>query len=255
MKSIALFSIMCLLMMNTTAQEIRGGLLLSGTVIYEQTIPLDIQLDGDASQFAHALPKEQKSQKILHFTEDAALYENHQKEEASVEPEESGMQIRIAEPENRIYTNLKEGQCLEQKEFMSRLFLIESERREGKWKTTGGQKYILDYPCMEAVAAVDGKEVKAWFTPKIAISAGPDSFSGLPGLILAVDIDEGSRSIEAISVELGPVDETSLEKPRKGKKVSRKEYQAIVDAKMQEMGIEEGQGVGGNRTVVIKISQ
>ena len=49
------------------AQNANNGFLLSGSVIYEQTVQLNIQLEGDAAQFADAMPKERKSEKILHL--------------------------------------------------------------------------------------------------------------------------------------------------------------------------------------------
>lgn len=238
------------------AQQEGNGFLLTGSVIYEQIVKLDIQMEGEAAQLAHALPKERRSEKILHFTEEASLFENHH----SDEPEEAmdlhgggTMMIKMVEPDNKVYTDLVSGIQVEQKEFMSRMFLIEKEVEKGSWKITGDQKTILEYPCLEAVAEEDDKEVKAWFTPSIAVPSGPVGFGNLPGLVLAVDINQGERYIQAISIDLKQVDKEVLKKPSKGKKVTEEEFQAIVDEKMEEMGAEhEG---GGAHTVVVKIQR
>ena len=121
---------------------------------------------------------------------------------------------------------------------------------------TGNQLSILDYACQEASLMVDGKEVHAWFTPEIAVPAGPGRYSNLPGLVLAVEMNEGDHMLRATSLELKPVGKSVLKKPSKGKKVSREEYQAIVLEKMKEMGV-EGDGSGGSSThsVVIRIQE
>ena len=238
------------------AQNNSNGFLLSGSVIYEQIVQLNIQLEGDAAQFADAIPKERKSEKILHFSEEAALFENHHvedAEEAMDMQEGSGVMIRMAEPDNKTYTDLKAGQQIEQKEFMSRMFLIESELPTGDWKHTGQQKLILEYPCQQAISKEEEKEVVAWFTPAIAVPAGPGKFGNLPGLVLEVTMDEGDRVLVAKSVELKELDKALLKKPNKGKNVTEEEYDAIVEEKMKELGVEREGGSG--HTVVVKIRQ
>lgn len=238
------------------AQQANNGFLLSGSVMYEQIDQLDIQLEGDAAQFAHSLPKERKSEKILHFTEEATLFENHKTEDAEEAMDMDGggrMMIKMAEPDNKVYTDLEKGQQIEQKEFMSRMFLIETDIDKGSWKLTGGQKMILEYACQEAITIEDSMAVHAWFAPGIAIPAGPGKYGSLPGLVLAVDINEGQHVIMATSIEMKELAKDLLKKPGNGKKVTEEEYQAIVKEKLKEMGI-EGEG-GSGHTVVIKFHQ
>lgn len=240
------------------AQDGSNGFLLSGSVIYEQIMKLNIQLDGDATQFANALPKERKSEKVLYFTEDAALYENHQSEDTEESMDMGNgaqVMIRMAEPDNKTYTDLNRGIQIEQKEFMSRMFLVETELPKGQWKLTGEQKMILEYPCQQAIAEEEGKEVIAWFTPSISVSAGPASYGNLPGLVLEVIMNEGDHVISAKSVELKELDKALLKKPSKGKKMTPEEYDAIVEAKLEEMGVEHGADGGSNHTVVVRIHQ
>jgi GLPGLI family protein len=238
------------------AQEGNNGFLLAGSVIYQQTVKLDIQLEGDATQFAHALPKERKSEKILHFTEESAVFENHHVEDVEEAMDmhgEGSMMIKMIEPDNKLFTDLENKLQIEQKEFMSRVFLIEKDIEKGGWKLTGNQKLILEYACQEAIAEEEGTMVRAWFTPEISVPLGPGEFGNLPGLVLGVDINDGEQIIEATSVELKPVDVEILKKPRKGKKVTEEEYQVIVEEKMKEMGA-EGEG-GSGHAVMIKIHQ
>jgi GLPGLI family protein len=239
-----------------TAQEGNNGFLLSGSVIYDQIVKLDIQLEDDAAQYADLMPKERKSEKILHFSEEAALFENYRTddpEEALDEQQEGSVMIKMVEPDNRTFTDLKEGEQIEQKEFMSRMFLIKSELKHGHWKLTGEQKTILEYHCQQAITSEEDREVVAWFAPAIAVPAGPGSFGNLPGLVLEVNIDNDQQKIVATSVDLREVDKAILKKPSKGKEVTEEEYHAIVEEKMKEMGV-EGE-VGSGHAVVVKIRQ
>lgn len=245
-------------MISIKAQQAGNGFLLSGEVVYQEIVKLDIQLEGVDEHIAAQIPKEQKSEKVLHFTEEEAMFENKLKDdpEENMHTEGGGIVMKMYQPDNKTYMDLKNKKLIEQKEFMSRVFLIESELEPEKWKMTGEQKKILDYACMEAIAEVEGQDVHAWFTPQIAVGAGPGPYSSLPGLVLAVEMNGGERTLEAIQVNLKPVEKNELKKPTKGKKVTRDEYQAIVEEKMKEMGVEgDGPGAGSGHAVVIRIQQ
>lgn len=225
----------------------------SGKIEYEQVIKLEIKLEGDASQFAHMLPKERKSNKILYFNSEASLFENIKKEEDETMSMHSGganVMIKMEEPENKVYTDLTEKKQIEQREFMTRTFLIEGEVAQ-QWKLTGNQKMILDYPCQEAIIEKDSISMAAWFTPVIPVSAGPENYGGLPGLILAMESSDGKNKTIATLVDLTPVEKDILVKPKKGKKVSREEYEKVVEEKMKEMGAENG----GGHQMMIRIHQ
>jgi hypothetical protein len=74
--------------------------------------------------------------------------------------------------------------------------------------------------------------------------------------VLAVEMNDGDRKLEAIGIELKPLDKNVIKKPTKGKKVTRDEYQAIVAEKLKEMGVEEGEnGTMHTNSVVIRIQQ
>ncbi|MEZ5070613.1 MAG: GLPGLI family protein [Bacteroidales bacterium] len=229
-----------------------NGILLTGSVIYRQTDKLDIQFEGDGGALGASLPKERTSEKILHFSPEASLYEGRQTGDEGPALGSAQVMIHIEEPEHRIYTDLQTGDRIEQREFMSRTFLIESRVPDEPWKMNGEQRTILDYPCMGAEREVDGRTVKAWFTPSLALPAGPDGFGNLPGLILALEVDGGQRVLEALEVILEPLAAGVLEKPGKGKKMSREEFQAMVREKMEEMGSE---GEGGEHIMVVRITR
>ena len=223
----------------------------SGTVVYEQVVKLEIKLEGDAAQFADMLPKERKSKKILYFNSEESLFENAEAKEDEAMSMHSGggnVMIKMQEPENVIYTDLSEKKQVEQREFMTRVFLIDGEIAQ-QWKITGNQKMILNFPCQEAIVEKDSTKTIAWFTPVIPVSAGPSKYGGLPGLILSVESGDGKQSTIATSVDFSLLPGDKLEKPNKGKKVTREEFDKIVEEKMKEMGAENG-GTGGTHMMI-----
>ncbi len=211
----------------------------TGTVIYDNTRKISITLSGDMAHLSNMIPKEQTTTKELLFSPQASLYRNVEKtSEEDVVHESTGgrtMMFRMQQAENIIHTDLVEKVKTELRDFMSRKFLIESPIDTIKWKLTGNSKSILNLNCLEA--ELMGSKVKtiAWFTPEIPVSAGPEDFSGLPGLILVVDIDNGETSIIAKSVELKPIDTKLIAKPKGGRKVTQQEYNRIVEEKREEM--------------------
>jgi GLPGLI family protein len=257
MKKPIIFLALMLYVALVSAQTADNGFLLSGSVMYEQISKLNIQMEGDGAAFSDALPKEHTSRKILHFSEEASLYENYHAEEPAEQlpMEGGGVMIQMEEPENKTFTDLAHHKMIEQREFMSRSFLVESELPSVKWKITGNQRNVLDYPCQEAVREVDSMQVHVWFTPRIPVPAGPGEYVGLPGLVLAVESHGGDRKLTAVSVELKPVDAKLLKQPTKGKKVSGEEYDALVAEKLEEMGVEHSEGGGASHTWVIEIKQ
>lgn len=97
---------------------------------------------------------------------------------------------------------------------------------------------------MAAQLKRDDQTITAWFTSEIPFSTGPDEFFGLPGLILAVEIN-GETAFLATSIDLTPPEEGVLSKPDKGKKVTQEEFNKIIEDKIKEF--KETGGEKGNR--------
>ena len=231
------------------AQSDPAKTIRSGKVVYEDMAKIEIHLAGDAAELAASLPKERKSQKSLVFNENASLYTNIKQEEAA--PEQFGgeggtmVMVKMMEPDNKMYTDFAAKKQIEQREFMTRMFLIEKELGVSDWKLTGNEKSILGYSCQEATRNVnDSTKVIAWFAPSIPVPAGPGEYLNLPGLVLAVDLDNGKHTLIAKSIEPMEVDNKMLAKPKEGKKTTEADFKKIVDEKMKEMG-----GPGGGHAV------
>lgn len=229
-----------------------------GKVVYEETMKLNFKFEGMTDEMRERLPKERKSKKILYFNENASSFQASKEQAGAAVPGMRGgghggrgMGMRMmfggGGTDDKVYLNFSENLKVEQKEFMSRVFLIEGELAKDNWKLTGEQKMILDYPCMQASQITEKDTILAWFTPAIPVSAGPASYVNLPGLVLEVDINNGNRILKAQSVDLKELEKGLISKPKKGKKVTREEFMKIVDEKTKEMG---GENQGGRRVIM-----
>ena len=253
MKKIVMLMLAGMLAASVSAQNSKD----QGKVIYEEVQKLDIKLEGDAAQFAHALPKERRATKELIFNQEASVYHNQKNAEeagdVAMEHEGAMVQIKMTEPDNQFYTDLQKKETIEQREFMTRMFLIEDKQDAAGWKLTGEQKEVLGFACQQASKSTsDSTGVIAWFCPEIPVPAGPQNYTGLPGLVLEVNVNDGDRTITATQIDLAAVSAEDILKPKKGKKVSREEFDQIVKEKMEEMGAQAG---GQGATFIMRIER
>lgn len=243
------------------------GQVQTGTIEYEEVMKIEIKLEGEMKAMMKDLPKERRSIKTLYFSKDASLYEKSKTAESRDMSGFSGggrgrgmgmgMGIGMNAPNNKVFIDLEKKRIVEQREFMTRMFLIKREMPETAWKITGNQKMVLNYPCMEATSVdTAGIVTRAWFAPSIPVQSGPALFCNLPGLVLEVNINDGSRVFSAQSINLETPEKEILKQPKEGKKVTQEEFDEIVAEKLKEMGVEYGGGPGSGRGVhIIRMHQ
>lgn len=88
-------------------------------------------------------------------------------------------------------------------------------------------KKISGYLCYMAIVETRKKsKIVACYSPEISISLGPKSFFGLPGLIL--ELDDGNFTFTARKIEINPIRQIEINKPKEGKEVSAKEFKELI---------------------------
>ena len=226
-----------------------------GVIKYEETVSFQIDLPEGMEEFKSQIPNSQTNKMDLTFTEGVALYEPSKNDEApqdvTMGSEEGGMMIKMKfdMPENKTFTNIAEGTMIEKQNFMGKKFLITGDVEKYKWKLTGEQETILDYSCQKATYQDSTRNLVAWFTPQIPVATGPGSISGLPGMILKMNRNDGEMVVVATSIELKEIEKKAIKAPKKGKKVTQEEFKKIQDEKMKEMNEEFGEG-SGTRVII-----
>lgn len=233
-----------------------------GRVLYERTIQLQLRMMGIAAGAnADAVP----DNVLPHSRKDKleVLFNNGQMLRRAVEEEapeefaaEGGMHVRmmVAGDNEVSYTSFSNNRVVEQREFAAKNYIIADSIHKLSWKMTGETRTILNYPCQQAVAQRIGKRlvstvengqmkskevadtanITAWFTLAIPVPAGPDFQGQLPGLILAIDINNGATVYRALEVSPA-ADLAAIREPSKGKKVTGEEFNKVQEKMMAEM--------------------
>ena len=139
------------------------------------------------------------------------------------------------------YVNYEDGTAKDAREFMGREFLITGDQPTYAWKLAGERSEFLGFAVQRATAEQDSTSIEAWFTTEIPIPGGPGPYGGLPGMILAVSVNDGQTVYSATEVNLGAPEAGAIKAPEDGSEVSRDEYEAIVAEKLEELTMLAGQ--------------
>lgn len=220
-----------------------------GIIYYTESIKLDIDLPEDQEHLRAMIPSSSDQSKALYFTPTMSMYKDIDATDGNTEinheSEGTEMQINIVagSSDNKLLKDFESDEMVDQRDFLGKKFLINSEIAKMDWKITGQQKKILDFVCQEATTTKDDKTINAWFSPTIPVSNGPGTLGQLPGMILEVVMEEGKVTISATKIDFESIDKEVLTKPKKGKKVTKEAFQKIQEAKIKEMGGESGRTV------------
>jgi len=140
---------------------------------------------------------------------------------------------------NTIYSDLDGEKGISQKNIFEELFLVQDSLRKIKWKLTTETRNIAGFTCRRANAIImDSIYVVAFYTDEILTSGGPESFTGLPGMILGVALPHEHVSWFATKVEAITVPDTQLAPPAKGKKTDNAALVQLVQKSLKDWGKE-----------------
>lgn len=88
---------------------------------------------------------------------------------------------------NTVYSDLDAKQSVINKFFFDHNVTVKDSLRKIKWRLTDETRTIANYLCRRANALVmDSVYIVAYYTDQIITKSGPESFQGLPGMILGV---------------------------------------------------------------------
>ena len=197
----------------------------------------------------------------LFFDQNQSIYKQQQKLDAPQSSGRGGMSMRFGGgSQNIMHTNLATRKQINQQDLFGKMFLVNKNVKMPEWTFTGESKQIGQYMAYEAtytqmqnppqfrmsfgrrVNNDEEKEkepekievtVSVWFTPDIPISAGPDNYFGLPGLVLMVQ--DNNKALVCTEVQMNPKDKIKLIPPKKGDEVTWKEFNEIREKKGKEM--------------------
>jgi len=241
---------------NVKAQDFQG------IATFKSQRKFDIKLDSTKinSEMRERMMAQMKKQfektHILTFNKEESIFKEDEQLEA---PQRQSMVMVIQTGGSDVmYKNTKEKRYVNRNESFSKLFLIEDKLEDINWELGSETKNIGDYTCYKATfkrevevrqsgISVNGDKdlntdekpemkeitVTAWYTPEIPVSTGPAEYHGLPGLIL--EVSDGTTTMMCSKVVLNPEKTIEIKEPTKGKKITQKKYDVMMEKKIKEM--------------------
>lgn len=139
--------------------------------------------------------------------------------------------------DNVVFADLNSQSTVSLKNVFENTFLIKDSTRKIEWKITNDERVIAGIDCRKAVGRImDSVYVIAFYSEQILVSGGPESFNGLPGLILGVAIPRINTTWFATKLELVEVKPQDITAPLKGKKVNEAELLKQLQGSMKDWG-------------------
>ncbi len=263
--------------LNSFAQNINGQAFYeSKTTVDLDALDTNGQMTEDMKKMiAERMKSMLEKTFILTFNKDESIYKEQEKLDTNPMGAGFSMMMGSFTPGPQ-YKNLRTGEMLEENEFFGKQFLIIDSIPQLDWQLGKESKQIGEYTVFKATAikkldSTDFQmarpkkrentqaksddpmdmieipeeiEITVWFTPQIPVSNGPAEFGGLPGLIMELNMYR--TTLLCSKVVINPKNPDKIERPTKGKKVTRKEYTRIVKEKVEELQ-ENFRNSGGRR--------
>jgi GLPGLI family protein len=143
----------------------------------------------------------------------------------------------MAEQNNTVFNDLAAKKSVSRKKVFEETFLVKDTTRKINWKITSETREIAGYLCRRANALImDSVYVVAFYTDEIPVSGGPESFTGLPGMILGVALPHENITWFATKVTDKTIPQNAVVPPEKGKAVTNKEFFSTLKSAVKDWG-------------------
>lgn len=216
--------ILCLLAVTLKA-EAQPKFISSGKIEFERRTNQHTMLEEESmwdNMMKEMLPQFAITYYDLYFDGGKTLYKEGR------EPENKKIHWSINYLTNTVYRELEKGTRTTQRNLFGSPYLVQDSALKIDWKITNEPRTIAGFECRKAVARIfDSVVVIAFYTDEILPSAGPESFGGLPGMILGIAIPRLHTTWYATKLELVDVAK-QLVPPTEGTKYTGEQYQKQI---------------------------
>jgi GLPGLI family protein len=248
-----------------------------GKLIFERKVNMHKMITDP--EMRARIPEFRTDKFELLFNEQASMFKTIVEEEAPDPFANSGggggggMRFAFRMPETATFTDIPNQMQYESRSLFEKEFLIVDSIKQYKWKLSEETKTIAKQLCKKATTMISAPQMRmrisiggsanntdttantprapketelvVWYAENIPVSFGPDSYNGLPGVIMEIDQDNGANVTTAVEVST-KYPKKELVAPTKGEKMNRAQFQENMQKLMQEMQ-RGGGGMGGMR--------
>jgi GLPGLI family protein len=220
----------------------------SGTIVFEKKVNMYAMIQKMINKdnevyYAPMLDQYKKSQPQFKILKSTLFFSDNKTLFKPVEDENSsqGFGTPLSAQNNLVYTDLASGISIVQKKVFEETFLLKDSTRKIKWKITDETSEVSGYTCRRANGIMmDSIYVVAFYTMEIPVSGGPESFSGLPGMILKVALPHENVIWTATTATDTSLPVNTVLPPKKGKPTDNKGLLTTLQSVMKTWG-NEGQ--------------
>ena len=266
-----------LLIALTSITTLATAQMKEGKISYERKINMHRNLPDP--QMKSMVPEFRTDKFELIFNENVSLFRSVVDEEAP-DPFANaggggggGMRMNFRMPTANTYTDMAKQMQYEERAFFEKEFLIIDSLKQYKWKLSEETKTIAKQLCKKATTMITSPQMRmrvsiggagnntdttantprapketelvVWYAENIPVSFGPDNYSGLPGVIMEIDQDNGATVTTAVEVS-AKYPKKELVAPTKGDKMNRAQFQESMQKLMQDMQRGGGIRMGGS---------
>jgi GLPGLI family protein len=158
------------------------------------------------SDFMNSLPDFDVSYYNLNFSWGSSLY-SPGKASSSTRPDKGS-----------VYIEKGKEVFVAKRRFYDKFYVYTDSLKAIKWKIQNETRKIAGFECRKAVGKLPGDVyVVAFYSLEMLPQAGPEFFTGLPGMILGVAVPQWYTTWFATKLELANIDESEIKAPSPGK--------------------------------------
>lgn len=247
-----------------------------GKISYERKVNMHRNIPDP--QMKSMIPEFRTDKFELLFNESASLFRSVVDDEApdpfaNAGGGGGGMRMNFRMPTTTTYTDIAKQTQYEERAFFEKEFLIVDSLKQYKWKLSEETKTIAKQLCKKAITMITAPQMRmrisrggenntdtaanapmkpketelvVWYAENIPVSVGPDNYTGLPGVIMEMDVDNGASVTTAVEVST-KYPKKELVQPTKGEKMTRAQFQENMQKLMQDM--QKGGGMMGGMRI------
>jgi GLPGLI family protein len=194
-----------------SAEDMDGGWSEEFKKVFPKIVTDNYVMDFNATQTYYRMVKENPDNKYMVF---------------GFKPTETDFTLQ----------NLNDELTVMKKSLFESEYFVKDSLPKYEWKITGELRDIAGFECKKAITKIcDSVVVVAFYTDQIIVKGGPESFNGLPGMILGLAVPRLSETIYATKLELTSP-EIPIPAPGRSKVVKRNQITADLKKGLDNWG-------------------
>ncbi len=226
----------------TAANVVFGQPKDQGVITYEVKTNLHRNIPPDAERMKAMIPEYRSSQIQLFFHATASITKPViEDEEEDINSNTGGVTMKFKMPDTETHFDVNTQIITTKQEFFAKEYLITDTLKIQAWKFGTDTKVIEGYACRQAYYTDESNPkrpiaITAWYTEQIRINLGPEKYLSLPCTVLAVDINNGERTIVATNIRFKELKKNDIKLPVGGEKISSADFKKLINDQRKTNG-------------------